>query len=47
MVAPSRLPSPIEIVRYLDRHVEGQERAKRALSTSFYQHYMGLACRDH
>lgn len=33
------LPKPNEIKEYLDQYVIGQERAKRALSVSVYNHY--------
>ena len=33
------LPKPNEIKEYLDQYVNGQERAKRALSVSVYNHY--------
>lgn len=47
MVALDRLPTPSEIVSYLDRHVAGQERAKRSLAGAVYRHYLGLAYREH
>lgn len=37
--APSRVPSPKEIVAYLDQYVIGQERAKKVLSVAVYNHY--------
>ncbi len=46
MVALERLPSPSEMIAHLDRHVAGQERAKKLLATAVYQHYLGLAMRD-
>ena len=46
MVALERLPSPSEMIAHLDRHVAGQERAKKLLATAVYQHYLGLAVRD-
>ena len=36
---PKRVPSPREIVRHLDHHVIGQERAKKVLSVAVYNHY--------
>lgn len=33
------LPSPVEIVSYLDGYVIGQEKAKRSLAVALYQHY--------
>ncbi len=46
MVALDRLPTPAEMIAHLDRHVAGQERAKKLLATAVYQHYLGLALRD-
>jgi ATP-dependent Clp protease ATP-binding subunit ClpX len=40
--ARAKLPTPIEIVRYLDEYVIGQERAKRVLSVAVYNHYKRL-----
>ena len=40
------LPSPSEMVGYLDRFVFGQSQAKRSLATSVYNHYIGLAQRE-
>ncbi|MBV7330051.1 ATP-dependent Clp protease ATP-binding subunit ClpX [Chloroflexi bacterium TSY] len=37
--APNRVPSPKEIVEYLDQYVIGQERAKKVLSVAVYNHY--------
>ena len=37
--APNRVPSPREIVSYLDQYVIGQERAKKVLSVAVYNHY--------
>ncbi|CAJ0578303.1 unnamed protein product, partial [Mesorhabditis spiculigera] len=39
---PHYLPYPKEIVEYLDRHVIGQEDAKRVLAVAVYQHYQRL-----
>ncbi len=36
---PSQLPKPMEIKRYLDEYIVGQERAKKALSVAVYNHY--------
>jgi len=44
--AMDRLPSPMEIVRELDRVVRGQHRAKRDLACSAYRHYMTAAYRE-
>ncbi len=35
----SRVPTPHEIVEYLDSYVVGQDRAKRILSVAVYNHY--------
>ena len=37
--APNKVPSPREIVAYLDQYVIGQERAKKVLSVAVYNHY--------
>lgn len=34
-----KVPSPKEIVQYLDQYVIGQERAKKVLSVAVYNHY--------
>ncbi len=36
---PDHLPSPTEIKNFLDQYVIGQERAKKILSVSVYNHY--------
>lgn len=41
----SILPTPSEIVAWLDRAVIGQDRAKRALAVATYGHYLGQAAR--
>uniref|UniRef100_A0A7E4UQJ6 AAA domain-containing protein n=1 Tax=Panagrellus redivivus TaxID=6233 RepID=A0A7E4UQJ6_PANRE len=38
----ARLPYPKEIVDYLDKHVVGQDLAKRTLAVGVYQHYRRL-----
>ncbi len=35
----ARVPTPREIVAYLDQYVVGQDRAKRVLSVAVYNHY--------
>ncbi|MAG58211.1 MAG: hypothetical protein CMJ83_18140 [Planctomycetes bacterium] len=40
------LPTPTEMVAWLDRVVIGQETAKRDLATAVYSHYLALAARD-
>ncbi len=46
MTTPSILPTPREMVEYLDRYVHGQARAKHDLSVAVYNHYMSQAHRD-
>ena len=41
------LPTPQEIVRYLDTYVCGQEQAKRALAVAVHNHFLGLGYQDH
>lgn len=43
---PDTLPSPRQIVEYLDRFVEGQSRAKRDLAIAVYNNYMAAAFRE-
>ncbi|MBP0000490.1 MAG: ATP-dependent protease ATP-binding subunit ClpX [Cyanobacteria bacterium SID2] len=38
-----QIPKPIEIKRYLDEHVIGQEEAKKVLSVAVYNHYKRLS----
>jgi len=40
------LPKPQEIKKYLDEYVIGQERAKKALSVSVYNHYKRVNSKD-
>ena len=44
--ANKTLPKPSEIHRYLDRHIVGQEKAKRILSVAIYNHYKMLKHTD-
>jgi len=37
-----RIPTPIEIARYLDEYVIGQQRAKKILSVAVFNHYNRL-----
>ncbi len=34
-----KLPTPVEITAFLDRHVIGQDRAKRTVAVAVYNHY--------
>lgn len=40
------LPTPTELVSWLDRFVIGQDDAKRDLATAVYGHYLGRAAHD-
>jgi ATP-dependent Clp protease ATP-binding subunit ClpX len=40
--AARRVPTPIEIARYLDEYVIGQQRAKKILSVAVFNHYNRL-----
>lgn len=42
-MSPLRLSSPRELIAHLDLYVEGQSRAKRALASAAYRHYLGLS----
>jgi ATP-dependent Clp protease ATP-binding subunit ClpX len=42
----STLPTPAEMVAWLDRFVIGQQRAKRDLASAVYGHYITLAAHD-
>ncbi len=46
MSRPETLPTPQQMVAYLDRFVRGQARAKRDLAMAFHDHYLGLAAAD-
>ncbi|KMY24072.1 ATP-dependent Clp protease ATP-binding subunit ClpX [Actinobaculum suis] len=41
-LAPSKLPTPVEIFDFLNEYVIGQEEAKRTLSVAVYNHYKRL-----
>lgn len=41
----TRIPSPREVVAHFDRHVIGQERAKRAMAIAVVNHYKRLMSR--
>ena len=41
------IPRPLELVAALDRHIVGQDQAKRALAMAAYRHYLGVARRGH
>ncbi|MFM8188426.1 MAG: AAA family ATPase [Pirellula sp.] len=43
---PDKLPTPLEMLGFLDRFVKGQKRAKLKLSTAAYNHYISQANRD-
>ncbi len=46
MSQPNLLPTPTEMVAYLDRFVRGQARAKLDLVVGVYNHYLSQAHRD-
>ena len=39
MIAPEKLPTPMEIKAYMDNYIVGQDDAKIALSVAVYNHY--------
>ena len=39
LVAPERLPTPMEMKSFMDRYIIGQDDAKVALSVAVYNHY--------
>ena len=41
-----KIPTPSQIVSYLNRYVRGQEAAKRAISLALYTHLLYLSCRN-
>ncbi|MBI5509628.1 MAG: ATP-dependent Clp protease ATP-binding subunit ClpX [Deltaproteobacteria bacterium] len=43
---PKKLPTPHEIVHFLDQYVIGQERAKKTISVAVYNHYKRIEKRD-
>ncbi len=42
-ISLSQIPKPIEIKKYLDEHVIGQDDAKKVLSVAVYNHYKRLS----
>ncbi|MGF1498369.1 MAG: ATP-dependent protease ATP-binding subunit ClpX [Elainellaceae cyanobacterium] len=42
-ISLSQIPKPVEIKRHLDRHVIGQDEAKKVLSVAVYNHYKRLS----
>ncbi|MBK7704576.1 MAG: AAA family ATPase [Acidobacteria bacterium] len=40
------LPTPREMIAYLNTHIIGQDQAKRDLAEAFYCHYIDLSARD-
>jgi ATP-dependent Clp protease ATP-binding subunit ClpX len=44
-MACTTLPTPLEMMAYLDRFVHGQQRAKRDLAVAVYNHYLGVGLR--
>ncbi|MDR2858834.1 MAG: ATP-dependent Clp protease ATP-binding subunit ClpX [Mediterranea sp.] len=45
-INPKELPKPIEIKNFLDQYIIGQDRAKRFLAVSVYNHYKRLLQKD-
>lgn len=46
MSKENELPTPTEMITYLDRFVRGQVRAKKDLAVAVYNHYLSQAYRD-
>jgi len=42
-ISLNQIPKPIEIKKYLDEHVIGQDEAKKVLSVAVYNHYKRLS----
>ncbi|MGF1536543.1 MAG: ATP-dependent protease ATP-binding subunit ClpX [Elainellaceae cyanobacterium] len=42
-ISLSQVPKPVEIKRHLDKHVIGQDEAKKVLSVAVYNHYKRLS----
>lgn len=42
-----KLPTPSELIAFLDQFVKGQDQAKREVATAFYNHYISQSNRDH
>lgn len=43
----SKLPTPSELINFLNQFVKGQDQAKREVATAFYNHYISQSNRDH
>lgn len=43
----TKLPTPNELISFLNQFVKGQHQAKREVATSFYNHYISQSNRDH
>ncbi len=43
----SKLPTPKELIAFLNQFVKGQDQAKREVATAFYNHYISQSNRDH
>jgi ATP-dependent Clp protease ATP-binding subunit ClpX len=43
----TKLPTPNELIAFLNQFVKGQHQAKREVATAFYNHYISQSNRDH